>query len=186
MKKLGIIFIILVVLVFAACTKQGTTDNEQQGSDSSQNQVNTNVKEVQGNSVSDSWSNILKLGGKFKCTTTVKDQGQATVYVEKGNYRMEMVTSQDKAFVITKVQPDTSFCTFVWSDKSTEVLKTCMTKEQLDSFKKMGENQGSNSESIKDDQKVDCNPYIGSIDFNTPSGMPVKDYSQMVAGFTNQ
>ena len=139
----------MAILVLAACTPAQTTDATSTQESTNTVQSNANIKEVETNSVQESWGNILKLGGKFKCIATTEG-GQATMYVDNGNYRTELMTSQGKAFAITKMQSDNSFCSFVWTDQSTEVIKTCMSKEQLDSYKEKG--QGSNSQSVNNDQ----------------------------------
>lgn len=171
-KSIIFIFIIAVLLIFSACTNQ-----DQTGTVSEQSSVTQN----QGTNVKDTFSNVLKLGGKFKCSSTYKDGGKATIYVDKSNYRMEVMTEGQTAYIVSHMQPNGDICTFMWgaNDQENTVIKMCIKKEQIESAKA----NSQTNQQVDQNVDVDCAPYTGNIDFNYPAGMKMMDMANLAAAF---
>ena len=133
MKNSFWIFIVLVVLFLASCTKQA----QEVPSDIAvqyDSQETTEVKE-DDETINDVLGNILKLDGKYKCSIIAEDV-QSVVYVDRENSRSETILpSGGISYSISKKIPNGDICTFTWivegNAPENQVIKMCINQEEI-------------------------------------------------------
>ena len=171
---LCLLFVLGIILVSCSKTPQdtGTTMADKGETPSEEAQVTEGGSD--SNVIKDTLGNILKLGGKYKCTVST-ESAESTIYVDGENSRtVTELSTGESTYVITKKMPDGNICSYTWfSNEQNQALKICVTPQQP------AATTPDYAQAPSSDIEVDCTTHLGPVDLQQPAHLNFLDLSQL-------